>query len=151
MTSQTNFSVGSLFAGVGGICLGFKNAKYKNLGYQLTFANEIDEFAARTYSSNFDHNLIVGDIEKIINPDLAETEEEKEQYRIKQNEILENRIDVLNGGFPCQAFSIAGEQKGFKDHRGNLFMSIINLIKLLDQRHGKPRILLLEKDRKSVV
>ncbi len=39
----------------------------------------------------------------------------------KKKTILSHRIDVLNGGFPCQAFSIAGERKGFEDHRGNLF------------------------------
>ena len=54
-------------------------------------------------------------------------------------------IDVLNGGFPCQAFSIAGEQKGFNDERGNLFMTFIDLINQMDAKfHRKPRILFLE-------
>lgn len=144
MTFTKPLSVGSLFAGVGGICLGFKQAKYKNLSYDLTFANEMDEYAAITYKTNFKHELIIGDIEKVINPTLAENEEEQKSYEEKRNKILSKRIDVLNGGFPCQAFSIAGEQKGFDDHRGNLFWSIINLIKLLDPIHGKPRVLLLE-------
>lgn len=166
------FRVGSLFAGVGGICLGFKEAKYRELEYNLIWANEMDEYAAGTYRNNFDHKLIVGDIEKIVDLNIIEREKEeyldllnkanddeekakyikliekceaeREVYREKQNEILESRIDILNGGFPCQAFSIAGEQKGFKDHRGNLFLSIIKLIKLLDSTHGKPRVLFLE-------
>lgn len=166
------FRVGSLFAGVGGICLGFKEAEYKELGYELIWANEIDEYAVETYKHNFDHKLIAGDIEKIVDLDIIENEkneymklinetdndekrtnykelikkcdEEKEIYREKQKQILSSRIDVLNGGFPCQAFSIAGEKKGFEDHRGNLFLSIIKLIKLLGSIHGRPRILFLE-------
>lgn len=166
------FKVGSLFAGVGGICLGFKEAKYRELGYDLIWANEVDEYAAETYRNNFDHKLIVGDIEKIVDLDIIDKEKEeyidlmnetedhkkkdeykeliekcekdKKIYTEKQKQILSSRIDILNGGFPCQAFSIAGERKGFGDHRGNLFLSIIKLIKLLDPIHGKPRILFLE-------
>ncbi|AAK79469.1 DNA (cytosine-5)-methyltransferase 1 [Clostridium acetobutylicum] len=166
------FTVGSLFAGVGGICLGFKTAEYRGLGYNLIWANEIDEYAGETYRHNFDHNLIAGDIEKIVDLNIIQSEqnryinimnevatdeerikykvliekceEEKQIYREKQKQILSSKIDVLNGGFPCQAFSIAGEQKGFDDHRGNLFISIIKLIRLLDSVHGKPRVLFLE-------
>ncbi|HBI6897113.1 TPA: DNA (cytosine-5-)-methyltransferase [Clostridium perfringens] len=164
--------VGSLFAGVGGICLGFKQANYNDLGYELVWANEIDEYAATTYNNNFKHELIVGDIEKILNPNIIENEKEefielmasakdekekerfrklvekcefeKTLYEEKKEQILSHRIDVLNGGFPCQAFSIAGQRKGFEDHRGNLFWSVIDLIKMLEPLHGKPRVLLLE-------
>ncbi|MEA4825133.1 MAG: DNA (cytosine-5-)-methyltransferase, partial [Clostridium sp.] len=170
--SGYKFKVGSLFAGVGGICLGFKQARYEDLGYELAWANEIDEYAAETYNLNFKHELIVGDIEKIVNPNIIDKEKEeyikvmkdtkdegekikykeliekckieKALYEEKLKQILSHRIDVLNGGFPCQAFSIAGEQKGFDDHRGNLFWSIINLVNLLEPIHGKPRILFLE-------
>ncbi len=142
MTITKKYSVGSLFAGVGGVCLGFKQAKYENTGFKLIWGNEIDKYAAETYSTNFDHDLIVGDIEKIIDPNLCE--EEKLEYEIKKTEILKNKIDVLMGGFPCQAFSIAGERKGFDDHRGNLFWSIINLVNLLEPIHGKPRVLFME-------
>ena len=61
-----------------------------------------------------------------------------------KQEILKSKIDVLTGGFPCQAFSIAGERRGFDDERGNLFWSIINLVEQLDKIHGMPRILFLE-------
>ena len=53
------YNVGSLFAGVGGICLGFKNAKYENKEYNLIFSNEIDEYACETYRLNFNHSLII--------------------------------------------------------------------------------------------
>lgn len=170
--SSYKYKVGSLFAGVGGICLGFKQAQYKDLGYELVWANEMDEYAAETYNFNFKHELIVGDIEKIIDPSIldkekeeykylmknSKDEDEKEKYKNliekcdiekslyeeKKKQILSQPIDILNGGFPCQAFSIAGGQKGFDDHRGNLFWSIINLVKLLEPIHGKPRVLLLE-------
>ncbi|MEG0236269.1 DNA (cytosine-5-)-methyltransferase, partial [Cetobacterium sp.] len=61
------------------------------------------------------------------------------------------RIDVLTAGFPCQAFSIAGERKGFSDHRGELFYSVINLVQQLDVAgHGKPRVLFLENVKNLV-
>lgn len=166
------YKVGSLFAGVGGVCLGFLQAKTNHSEYKLVWANEIDEYAAVTYRNNFEHNLIEGDINKVLNPGLIdekiyalqiesdktddlekidkihqkiqELREEKDDYLIKREQILESRIDVLLGGFPCQAFSIAGERKGFDDDRGNLFLSIVKLIEMLDEVHGKPRVLFLE-------
>ena len=60
------------------------------------------------------------------------------------DKILKEPIDVLNGGFPCQAFSIAGERKGFDDDRGNLFLNIIDLIEQLGEKFYKPRVLFLE-------
>lgn len=138
------FTVGSLFAGVGGICLGFQNAKTKSKSYELCFANEIDEYACETYKINFKHNLIQGDINKLLKPDLCKESKEKEYYKTQRHILFEKKIDVLNGGFPCQAFSIAGERKGFEDERGNLFLSIVELINQMDQYSSKPRILFLE-------
>ena len=122
------FKVGSLFAGVGGICLGFKNAKFEDYAYSLSWANEIDQYACETYRTNFDHLVLEGDINKILDSSLCE-ENEKEYYEQMNKQILAQDIDVLTAGFPCQAFSIAGERKGFEDERGNLFLSIIKLVK----------------------
>lgn len=177
---KKQFTVGSLFAGVGGICLGFKEAFTEDSEYKLLWANEIDDYACATYKNNFNHFLIEGDIKKVLNPnevdneinmlkffiesnknDINRTDEvnkkEKQLAKLKENrdtnynhycemneKILEQPIDILNGGFPCQAFSIAGEQKGFDDERGNLFLNIIDLINKLGEKFYKPRILFLE-------
>lgn len=140
------FKVGSLFAGVGGICLGFQNAKNKNAKYKLLWANEIDSYACETYKTNFKHTLLEGDIKKVLHPEFINNKdgEEYKKYIDLHDKILSEPIDVLNGGFPCQAFSIAGEQKGFEDERGNLFLNIIDLIEQLGKKFYKPRILFLE-------
>ncbi|MEY8346657.1 DNA (cytosine-5-)-methyltransferase [Niallia circulans] len=139
-----DYKVGSLFAGVGGIDLGFQKATFKEDGYEILWANEIDEYAVATYRHNFHHQMFHGDIEKIVKPEREVDEEERLKYIQMQKDILKQRIDVLVGGFPCQAFSIAGYRKGFDDERGNLFWSIVDLIKLLDERQGKPSVLCLE-------
>ena len=111
-----DIKVASLFAGIGGICYGFKQA-----GAKIVWANEIDRDACKTYRYNFgDSYLVEGDIKNIGPNDIPD-------------------IDILNGGFPCQAFSIAGYQKGFNDERGNLFFEIVRIIKV-----KKPRAILLE-------
>lgn len=138
------FNVGSLFAGVGGICLGFQKAKIDDKSYNICFANEIDEYACVTYKMNFKHPLLQGDIHKFLNPSICENAVERDLYESQRHFFFDNPIDVLNGGFPCQAFSIAGEQRGFADARGNLFLSIIELINQMDKYSKKPRILFLE-------
>lgn len=161
------YKVGSLFAGVGGVCLGFKDASCEDKEFELEWANEMDEYACETYRTNFKHKLIPGDIVKVLDPNVFDKEIEelsektfsseevkekeikklqdlKAEYEKKHEEILKEKIDVLLGGFPCQAFSIAGERKGFEDDRGNLFLSIVELINQLGKIHGKPRILFLE-------
>jgi len=132
------FNVASLFAGVGGICLGMKNAKYRNSIFDIKWANEIDHYANTTYKANFNHPLLEGDIKSLLNP--SNNIKNQEYYENLNNYIKTINIDVLNGGFPCQAFSIAGERKGFNDERGNLFWNIIEMIKLLNN----PRIVFLE-------
>lgn len=111
-----NLKVASLFAGIGGICYGFKQA-----GADIVWANEIDRDACKTYRHNFgDEYLVEGDIKDVNPHDIPD-------------------IDILNGGFPCQAFSVAGYRKGFEDERGNLFFEIERILKV-----KRPRAILLE-------
>ncbi len=126
------YKVGSMFAGIGGICLGFKRNNC-----EIVWANEIDKYACETYRHNFNgaEYLVECDIRDITNKRENETEKEWEE-RI-DNTIPD--IDILNGGFPCQAFSIAGERKGFEDERGNMFFEILKVLKV-----KKPKMFLLE-------
>lgn len=108
--------VGSLFSGIGGIDLGFEQA-----GFEIAWANEIDDAACKTYRHNFpDTHLIEGDIRDIAPSALSD-------------------IDVLVAGFPCQPFSIMGYRRGFKDPRGNLFFEISRFIDV-----KRPRVVFLE-------
>jgi len=103
-----NWTSADLFAGVGGIRLGFENA-----GFTTVFANDFDAKCAETYDENFKTvKLTVEDITKISTKDIPD-------------------CDFVLGGFPCQAFSIAGHRKGFEDEkgRGNLFLDIARIIK----------------------
>ena len=99
------FTFIDLFAGVGGFRIAMQN-----LGGKCVFSSEIDKFAKKTYEHNFGE-VPFGDITKI-------------------NEKKVPEHDVLCAGFPCQAFSIAGKRKGFKDEtRGTLFYDIARIIK----------------------
>ena len=109
-------TVGSMFAGIGGICLAFKRA-----GCKIVWANEIDRAACKTYRHNFGSKYLVqGDIKNISPDDIP-------------------RFDILTAGFPCQAFSSVGLKDGFDDPRGNLFFEIARIAKAT-----KPRAILLE-------
>jgi len=108
--------VASMFAGIGGICLGFKQA-----GFDIVWANERDRAACNTYRHNFGEKwLYEADICKINECDVPD-------------------FDVLTAGFPCQPFSIAGEQRGFRDRRGNLFFEITRVV---DAK--RPKVIFLE-------
>lgn len=107
-----------LFAGIGGIRLGFEDA-----GFTTVFSNDFEPKCKETYDLNFKYSkLIVEDIRKIDIDDLPP-------------------FDFILGGFPCQAFSIAGYRKGFNDEkgRGNLFFDIARIIEA-----RKPEGFLLE-------
>src|SRR5680860_1838279 len=103
----SKFRTIDLFAGIGGIRLGFERA-----GFKTVFANDFEKNCKPTYDLNFkDSKLVVEDIRKIQIDDLPE-------------------FDFLLGGFPCQAFSIAGYRQGFNDKkdRGNLFFDIARIL-----------------------
>lgn len=114
--------VGSMFSGIGGICLGFKL-----IGADMVWANEIDRNACQTYRHNFGSDYLVeGDIRKI------------DAFTIPD-------IDVLTAGFPCQPFSIMGKQQGFADPRGTMYYEILRVI---DAK--RPKVVLLENVKNLV-
>tara|TARA_B100000989_G_scaffold263923_1_gene216068 strand:- start:1227 stop:2258 length:1032 start_codon:yes stop_codon:yes gene_type:complete len=117
MIKSNQFTIGGLFSGVGGIELGFQQA-----GFETVWANEFDRYSSKTYRSNHGNNLI------------------EEDVHLLQGKELEP-IDVLTAGFPCQAFSVAGYRKGFRDPRGNLFFEIARLVEELET---PPKAIMLE-------
>ena len=113
-----------LFAGIGGFRLGMERAGHKCVGYC-----EIDKYARLSYNAihNTEGEIDYKDITEVTN----------EEFR-----KLRGKVDVICGGFPCQAFSIAGNQLGFEDARGTLFYEIARAAEQV-----KPRYLFLENVR----
>ena len=97
-----------LFSGIGGFHEGFKRAghEFDWVGY-----SEIDKYASAVYRYNYKESEELGDI-KLIRP----------------GRDTPDNIDILCGGFPCQAFSVAGKRLGFDDTRGTLFFEIARLL-----------------------
>jgi len=101
-----------LFAGIGGIRIGFDRAFRNNI--ETVYVSEWDENAQKTYRANFDDNFsISGDI-------------------TKENENDIPQFDICLAGFPCQAFSLAGRRLGFEDDyyglcRGTLFQDVVRI------------------------
>jgi len=104
-----------MFSGVGG----FETA-YQKLGWQTIGLSEIDKHASRVLKYRFPEVKNYGDATRIIPEEMPD-------------------FELLVGGFPCQAFSIAGKRKGLGDPRGTLFAEIVRIVSV-----KKPRILLLE-------
>lgn len=113
--------LGSLFAGIGGIELGFQKA-----GIKTSWAIELDSKACETYRANHHHTIINEDITRTDLESLAP-------------------IEILVAGFPCQAFSVAGYRKGFNDERGNVFFGILRYLK-----YFTPKIVFLENVKNLV-
>ena len=70
------YKVGSLFAGVGGLCRGIEAAQDGDYGFELIWANEIDEYACETYRKNHNHTMLEGDINLVLDPTQAKEQEE---------------------------------------------------------------------------
>jgi DNA (cytosine-5)-methyltransferase 1 len=110
-----------LFAGLGGIRLGFEKAfKYAGLETECVMTSEIKPYAVKTLKHNFGHEFLAGDIFEISNEFIPE-------------------FDFLLGGFPCQPFSAGGKRQGFLDTRGTLFFEIERIL-----REKKPYGFILE-------
>jgi len=114
---QTQYKAIDLFAGIGGIRLGFQSAFSDQI--KFVFSSEIDKYARMTYESNYG-DTPHGDITKIEPQDIPS-------------------FDFLLAGFPCQPFSHAGLKKGFDDMRGTLFFDIA---KIIEFHH--PKVIFLE-------
>ena len=137
----------SLFSGCGGLDLGFvggfkvfsgRNLKKFTINpFDLVWANDIDKYAVETYKENIGKHIVHDDIVNINNSSIPS-------------------CDIVLGGFPCQDFSIAGNQKGFETERGNLYKQMLRVIS--DKRPKafvaenvkhivNPKLIDLEKDQ----
>ena len=115
-----NYQTIELFSGAGGLALGLENA-----GFECVLLNDFDKWACQTLKQNRpDWNVVHDDIRKL----------DFKKYR--------NQIDLVAGGFPCQAFSYAGNKMGFADARGTLFYEYARAIKEIN-----PPIILAENVR----
>jgi len=113
-----NFNYISMFSGIGGFELGIEKAtkkRWKCVGY-----SEIDKYATEIYEKHFPEHRNYNNAREIKAKDLPD-------------------FDAIVGGFPCQAFSIAGKRKGFADVRGTLFYEIARIVAA-----KRPTVLLLE-------
>lgn len=106
-----------MFSGIGGFEYGLQQSKHK---FTIVGFSEIDKYAKSVYQKHYPNHTDYGDATTIKTEELPD-------------------FDFLVGGFPCQAFSIAGKRKGFDDTRGTLFFEIARILK--DKR---PRYFLLE-------
>ena len=120
-----------LFAGMGGLRIGFENAAKKiGLDTKCVFTSEIKPHAIEIYNHNFHSEICETNTEseKIAHSDIT---------KISESDIPD--FDYLLAGFPCQAFSSAGKKLGFNDTRGTLFFDIKRILE-----HKKPKGFILE-------
>ena len=142
--AQKTVRIIDLFAGLGGIRLGFEKA-FQHLGYSVdcVFSSEIKPYAVKAYKQFFKDRLVHGDITTIPSADIPD-------------------FDFLLAGFPCQPFSSAGKGLGFDDTRGTLFFEIERILKakrpigfllenvegLVTHDHGRTLDIILRRLRK---
>ena len=121
--SSSKFTADAFFAGVGGIELGFEQTGK----LRVLYANEFDKNARKTYALNNPYIPLDG----------------RDIHEVKTDEIPD--CDIMMGGFPCQAFSIAGYRKGFADDRGDLFFEMLRMVNA-----KKPRVVFVENVKNLV-
>ena len=110
----------SLFSGCGGFDLGFKNA-----GFKIVFATDIEKKLKETYEVNLQHEININDIKNLDNSKIPSG-------------------DIIIAGIPCQPFSSAGNRNSLKDKDGNLFLNVIDII--LSQKK-MPKVIIFENVR----
>ncbi len=117
---KRNYKLLELFAGAGGLALGMEKA-----GFNSVLLNELDKHACNTLRTNRpEWNVVEGDITNIDFTDYKD------------------QVDILSGGFPCQAFSYAGKKLGFEDIRGTLFFEFARAVK-----ETNPKVIVAENVR----
>lgn len=117
---KKNYQLIELFAGAGGLAIGMEKA-----GFDTILLNELDKYACQTLRDNRPQwKIIQGDISQI---DFSS---------------YHHQVDIVSGGFPCQAFSYAGQKRGFEDTRGTLFFEFARAIKEI-----QPKVFLAENVR----
>ncbi|ENA1771476.1 DNA (cytosine-5-)-methyltransferase [Yersinia ruckeri] len=117
---ERDYTLLELFAGAGGLAIGMEKA-----GFKSVLLNEIDKHACQTLRNNRpDWNVVEGDVCNISFTDFKD------------------KVDVLTGGFPCQAFSYAGKKLGFEDTRGTLFFEFARAVKEVN-----PKVIIAENVR----
>ncbi len=122
---QGKFAIAAFFSGVGGIELGFEQTNE----FRVVYANEFDKYARQTYQLNYPDTYLDG----------------RDIHAVLPEEIPLETVDVIVGGFPCQAFSIAGYRKGFEDDRGDLFFELLRMIEA-----KKPKVIFVENVKNMV-
>ena len=103
---KDNYNIASLFAGCGGLDLGFIQA-----GFNVSWSNDFFKEAVDSYKLNIGNHIVLGDITKIPSSDIP------------------NDIDIVLGGFPCQGFSIANKNRSMEDQRNFLYLELIRVIR----------------------
>lgn len=124
-SARSKWTIDAFFSGVGGIELGFENTGK----FRVVYANEFDKNATITYKENYPNV-------NFDNRDIHDVTENLEDVP---------KADIVVGGFPCQAFSIAGYRKGFEDERGDLFFELLKVIK-----DKQPKAIMIENVKNMV-
>ena len=125
---QEKYTLVSLFAGCGGLDLGFTggfevlNKKYAKRNFDLTWANDFEKNACLTFSKYFNKEIVCADIVEVL----------KGNYPDLFSNKMPKKADVVIGGFPCQDFSLAGKRRGFNSKRGNLYQSMVEVVRRLE-------------------
>ena len=125
-TKKGNYTIASLFAGCGGLDLGFLGGfhflgtEFVRNKFDVVWANEINPHACKTYKRNLGNHIVCGDIKD----------------KIKE---IPSNVDIIMGGFPCQDISINGKMLGIKGSRSSLYSFIVEAVK-----RSRPKIFLAE-------
>ena len=121
---EKQINVISLFDGISAGRVALERAGFKIGNY---YASEVDKYAIQVAQKNHPDTVQLGDVRRVT------------RSMFREDFLAENPIDLVIGGSPCQAFSVAGHQKGFEDDRGQLFWEFVRVLE-----EFKPRYFLLE-------